>query len=181
MLLLVAFPPQTGAATRRAFGGRLFRAELEQHQAPGIADAIVGQLDDAGVAALTIAKLRRDFVEQLLHHRLVPTLVVLDELLILIGDPAIVQLRRNPPTREQGVLPRFGDELLRKRANLLGLGQGRADLAMLEEALHQVAAHRLAVLSIAAELPAADSVTGHDNSSSVVSCPLSVAAFTTDH
>src|SRR5689334_18361109 len=37
MLALVALAAQAGAATSRALGGRLLGAQLQQHQAPGIA------------------------------------------------------------------------------------------------------------------------------------------------
>ena len=68
-----------------------------------------------------------------------------------------------------------GDQLFGKRANFLGLGQGGADLAVLDEALHQAAAQRFAMLGVAAQLPAADQVTAHCYSQiAFQKCPLSV-------
>src|SRR5439155_15201708 len=161
VLALVALAPQAGAATGRAGGARLLSQQLEQHEAAAVADAVVAQLDDAGVAALTVGEGGGDVIEQLLDDGLHPTPVILDELLVLVGQPAVPkQLNDATPVVDRAAA-RERDQLFGERPDLLGLGQGRADLAVLEQALDQVAAQRLAVLGVPAELPAADQMTGH--------------------
>src|SRR5438270_699353 len=53
------------------------------------------------------------------------------------------------------------DQLLGEGLDFLGLGAGGLDLPVLEQALHQAAAERDAVLGVAAQLAAADHVTAH--------------------
>src|SRR6266516_8064880 len=67
---LVAFPPQAGAAADGALGGGSFVREFEDDDAAAVADAMLGGLDDAGVAAGTVGELGGDLAEEFLHHAL---------------------------------------------------------------------------------------------------------------
>src|SRR2546429_9240711 len=68
---LVALAAQAEASPGGAFGrGRFFKQQLEEDQRAAVADAVVGELDDAGVAAVAPVELGRDVIKQLLHHGL---------------------------------------------------------------------------------------------------------------
>ena len=86
------------------------------------------------------------------------------------------------PPRVQGAGAGQGDHLLGERLHLQRLGQGRLDLSVLEEALHQVPPHGDPVLRVAAQLPPEHHVTGHfelREQLSVASCQF-LAAFTSN-
>ena len=53
----------------------LFANKLQHAQARAVADAVLGELDDAGVAAGAVLVSRADLVEQLLHERLLVDLL----------------------------------------------------------------------------------------------------------
>src|SRR5689334_22076640 len=56
VLALVALSAKTGTATRAAprRGGGGFVGQLQEHEARGVADTVVRELDDAGVTALPV-------------------------------------------------------------------------------------------------------------------------------
>src|SRR4051812_28345139 len=110
---------------------------------------MLSQLDDAGVSTGTIVELRGDVVEQLLND------LLSRKFLLFVNQPAIAHQRDDAPAIRQRAGARQRDELLCKALHFLGLGWGGADLAVLEQALHQVSPQRNAMFCIATQLPAA--------------------------
>src|SRR5580658_5548499 len=65
MAALIALAAQAGRATGGAGGRRLLGDELQQHQVAAVANAKIGELDDARVAAVAAGEGRGDLTEQL--------------------------------------------------------------------------------------------------------------------
>src|SRR4051794_16882477 len=156
-LVALAAETEAPAGGTRRLG--LFRQQLKHHQAAAVADAVVAQLDDAGVTPLPVGEAGGDLVEQLLDDRARAAALVQDELLLLVGQPAVLEHRDDAAAVVHRLAAGQRDQLLGERPHFLRLGEGRADLPVLEQALHHVAAQRLAVFGIPAELPAANHVT----------------------
>jgi len=74
----------------------------------------------------------------------------------------VTQQANHLAASDQRTGPAQRDALFRQPADFLGLGHGRANSAVFEQALHQIPTHRNAMLSIPAQLPAKYSMTAHD-------------------
>src|SRR5688500_6486148 len=73
----VALAAEAEAAAGGAFGGGVFfEEELEEHHVAAVADAVLGELDDAGVAAVASGELGGDVVEELLDNALAGELLL---------------------------------------------------------------------------------------------------------
>src|SRR5437867_1778527 len=71
MAALVALAAQAQGAASRALGrGGFLKKKLQQHQTTAVADAVIGELDDARIAAVASGEFGGDVVEELLHHGL---------------------------------------------------------------------------------------------------------------
>src|SRR4051812_22896887 len=83
---LVALAAETGRATDRALRGRGFVGQLEDDQAAAVTDAVLGELDDPGVATGPVGELWGDLAEQLLYDTLS------GEFLLLVDEPAVIHV-----------------------------------------------------------------------------------------
>src|SRR5205085_12502788 len=116
---------------------------------------LLDSLNAGPEAAGAVRGLRRDLVEQLLHHLLAR------ELLLFIHQSAIAHQRDHLASAVQRISPGERDQLLCHRLDFLGFGQSRLDLAVLKERLAKIPAKRQTVFSIAAKLSAADQMAAH--------------------
>src|SRR6266545_384815 len=112
MPALVALTAETRRATGGAAGGGFFREQLEKDQVAGVADAVVAELDDSGVAARAVAEFGGDVLEQPLDDLAMGAALVLDPLLIFIDQAPVAHQGDHTPARIEGVLPRQRDQLL---------------------------------------------------------------------
>ena len=149
LLLLAVFACASGAAAQETAS----QEEAPQEPAPRVAsERIVLRMNVGDMVLALYPEVAPGHVEQLLKLARMGAYVVLTptgEATPDVDQPA-----------ERGE-ERLGDEPLRDRAQPLGLGLGGGDLAVLEQALHEVPPKRDAMFRIATQLPAADHVGGH--------------------
>ena len=98
-------------------------------------------LDDAGVAAVTVLEVGADFLEELLDDGVVGE----HFLVVRVGHEAIRETGEADAAGEEGALASLRDDRFNETDEFLGFGQGRLDLAVLDERLGHVAEEGFAV------------------------------------